>query len=193
MNRGFLAALTLAASTIMAVSGQAQDAKFTNLMGRVPASNEIVEALITPLGIRFEALGDDATTADTEQLAAAELPATIALEVRFNFDSADLTEQAREVLTQLAVALKAPALAGDSFLVEGHTDAVGSSTYNKNLSDRRAAAVRNFLTSEHGIADERLIVVGVGENQLLNPSQPASPENRRVEVGNLGHQSASLQ
>ena len=73
------------------------------------------------------------------------------------------------------------------------TDAVGSSTYNKNLSDRRAAAVRNFLTSEHGIAGERLIVVGVGENQLLNPSQPASPENRRVEVGNLGHQSASLQ
>ena len=72
MNRGFLTALTLAASTIMAVSGQAQDAKFTNLMGRIPASNEIVEALITPLGIRFEALGDDATTADTEQLAAEE-------------------------------------------------------------------------------------------------------------------------
>ncbi len=193
MNRGFLTALALAASTILSVPGQAEDAKFTNLMGRVPASSEIVDALITPLGIRIEALGDDVTAAEAEQLAATELPATVALEVRFDFDSATLTTQAREVLTQLAVALKAPALTNDSFLVEGHTDAVGSATYNKDLSDRRAAAVRDFLTREHDIAAERLIVAGLGESHLLNPSQPESPENRRVEIGNLGNQTASLQ
>lgn len=192
MNRGFLTVLALVASTILAAPGHAEDARFTNLMGRVPASSEIVDALITPLGIRFDAVGDDVTAAEAEQLAAAELPATVALEVRFDFDSAVLTSQAREVLTQLALALKAPALTADTFLVEGHTDAVGSAAYNKDLSDRRAAAVRDFLASEHGIAPDRLIVAGLGESQLLDPSHPDSPENRRVEIGNLGNQSASL-
>lgn len=192
MRRGTVAALLVAAGLLTDLTAQAEEPKFTNLMGRVPASSEIVEGLIMPLGIRLEPAApvrdqETGVLMSAPEVAAVE-PPTIALEVRFNFDSATLTPQAREVLTQLAAALKAPALAGSTFLIEGHTDAVGSDGYNQNLSARRAAAVRNFLTGKHDVAASRLVVAGRGETDLLDPNQPASGVNRRVEVGNLGSQ-----
>lgn len=194
MRRGTVAAL-LAAGLLTDLTAQAEEPKFTNLMGRVPTSSEIVEGLITPLGIRLEPVApvreqETGVLTNAPELAAVE-PATIALEVRFDFDSADLMPQAREVLRQLAVALKTPALAGNTFLIEGHTDALGSDSYNKNLSARRADAVRDFLTREQGVAANSLVVVGRGETDLLDPAQPASDVNRRVEVGNLGSQNTA--
>ncbi len=198
MRRGSTIALLLAAGMLAGLPAQAGEPKFTNLMGRVPASSEIVEGLITPLGLRLEPAApnreqETAVIPSESEVAAAIPPATVALEVRFAFDSAILTAQAREVLAQLADALKAPALAGNSFLIEGHTDAAGSESYNLSLSSRRAAAVRDFLTREHGVAANSLVVAGVGEADLLDPADPASAVNRRVEIGNLGrHDTAQL-
>ena len=66
--------------------------------------------------------------------------------------------------------------------VEGHTDSRGSETYNKGLSERRAASVRQYLI-DAGIAPERLVSVGFGEELPIDPREvrEAWDRNRRVD------------
>jgi outer membrane protein OmpA-like peptidoglycan-associated protein len=68
-------------------------------------------------------------------------------------------------------------------LIEGHTDSVGNAEFNQGLSQRRADAVRSFLTSR-GIAEARLRTSGKGEAEPLAANETASgrQQNRRVEV-----------
>ncbi len=68
-------------------------------------------------------------------------------------------------------------------MVEGHTDSVGSESYNEDLSQRRAAAVRTALVSR-GIQGERIEVVGRGESFPIasNDTQAGRQQNRRVEI-----------
>jgi outer membrane protein OmpA-like peptidoglycan-associated protein len=70
----------------------------------------------------------------------------------------------------------------EMFLIEGHTDAVGSDEDNLSLSDRRAESVAEILTKEFGIPAENLTTQGYGE-QFLKIDTPA-PErvNRRVAI-----------
>ncbi|WP_375057979.1 OmpA family protein [Zobellella sp. DQSA1] len=68
------------------------------------------------------------------------------------------------------------------FLVEGHTDAVGSDLMNLGLSDRRAEAVALALTEYFAIPPENLIVQGYGERYLKVDTQGPSQENRRASV-----------
>ncbi|WP_373183949.1 OmpA family protein, partial [Halomonas campaniensis] len=68
------------------------------------------------------------------------------------------------------------------FLVEGHTDAVGSDVMNLGLSDRRAEAVALALTEYFAIPPENLIVQGYGERYLKVDTQGPSQENRRASV-----------
>lgn len=66
--------------------------------------------------------------------------------------------------------------------IQGHTDERGSDSYNLDLSDRRAAAVRKYLI-DHGIDADRLQSQGYGETQPLDPrsNEAAWAKNRRVE------------
>ena len=68
------------------------------------------------------------------------------------------------------------------FLIEGHTDAVGSAAYNLALSDRRAESVALALTEYYGVPPENMVVQGYGETELLIPSAGDEPANRRAEV-----------
>ncbi|MFN3824276.1 MAG: OmpA family protein [Pseudorhodobacter sp.] len=68
------------------------------------------------------------------------------------------------------------------FLVEGHTDAVGSASSNLALSDRRAESVALALTEYFGIPPENLVVQGYGEAELRIPTQAAEERNRRAAV-----------
>ncbi len=68
------------------------------------------------------------------------------------------------------------------FLVEGHTDAIGSDIFNLALSDRRAETVATLLTTHYGVPPENLLVQGFGEQDLRVPTLDASRENRRVEI-----------
>lgn len=72
------------------------------------------------------------------------------------------------------------------FRIAGHTDASGPAAYNRNLSRRRAQAVRDYLVGRHGIDPARLDPVGYGEERLKDPFAPKSPVNRRVEIIALG-------
>lgn len=68
------------------------------------------------------------------------------------------------------------------FLVEGHTDAVGSAAFNLALSDRRAESVALALSEYFGVAPQNLVIQGYGEEYLRIPTLEDERQNRRVAV-----------
>jgi hypothetical protein len=75
--------------------------------------------------------------------------------------------------------MKSTDLAGQKFRIEGHTDASGSVTNNKSLSNDRAMSVYGYLI-EKGVEPARLRAVGLGSSMLLDQKNMNSPKNRRV-------------
>jgi outer membrane protein OmpA-like peptidoglycan-associated protein len=71
------------------------------------------------------------------------------------------------------------------FLVEGHTDAVGSDIYNLFLSDRRAETVAQILVDAYDVPPENLVVQGYGEQYLKIDTPYADWRNRRVTIRNI--------
>jgi outer membrane protein OmpA-like peptidoglycan-associated protein len=70
----------------------------------------------------------------------------------------------------------------EMFLIEGHTDAVGSAAYNLALSDRRAESVALALSEYFRVPPENMVVQGYGEQELRIPTQAGEPLNRRAAV-----------
>lgn len=105
--------------------------------------------------------------------------------VLFEFDSSVLRQEARAELDQAVELLNAH---NDMILVEvgGHTCDIGSIAYNQGLSERRAQAVADYLTSA-GISADRLVVRGHGETRprVPNTSIENRQQNRRVELSVL--------
>jgi OOP family OmpA-OmpF porin len=106
-------------------------------------------------------------------------------QIQFDFGSADLTFASRPTLDVLADAIADamgdPAFRGVVFPILGFTDAKGAADYNLLLSQRRAAAVVRYLVAR-GIPADRLVAIGRGEEDLVDPSRPEGAANRRVEV-----------
>jgi outer membrane protein OmpA-like peptidoglycan-associated protein len=71
---------------------------------------------------------------------------------------------------------------GQVFLVEGHTDAVGSDQSNLILSDQRAESVAAALTQDFDVPPENLVTQGYGEQYLKIETEGPSRENRRVAI-----------
>jgi OOP family OmpA-OmpF porin len=108
----------------------------------------------------------------------------VGLTVNFAFNSVELTPESRRVLDVLATAIDR--LPQFRFQIEGHTDAVGGDAFNLELSQRRAAAVVQYLVLTHNISPARLAAIGFGKRKLRDPVHPTDGINRRVEVLNLG-------
>lgn len=101
--------------------------------------------------------------------------------VKFEFDSAILTQEARRILDRVSETLVAyPEI---NVELEGHTDNIGTAAYNLGLSERRAIAVKEYLVGR-GIAANRMVPVGYGLTQPIadNGSEDGREENRRVEL-----------
>jgi len=103
------------------------------------------------------------------------------LSIQFEFDSAKLLPESRPLLENLAKAINSEKLRGFTFVVEGHTDIVGSPDYNQKLSNQRALSVLAYLASK-GVSKERLKALGKGSTELLMPDKPDAAENRRVRI-----------
>ncbi|MFS0735806.1 OmpA family protein [Sphingomonas sp. 1P06PA] len=120
-----------------------------------------------------------AAPASAPRAAAPAQPGAANLKLDFASGSATLTEGAKARLAKLATALETPKLASHRLRIEGHTDAVGSATSNRALSQRRAQSTADYLVSA-GVDASRLEVVGLGSSRPL-PGVPAtSATNRRV-------------
>jgi outer membrane protein OmpA-like peptidoglycan-associated protein len=111
-------------------------------------------------------------------------PAIDLHDIYFEFDSATISSAALPQLRELGAALADPRLAGASFTIGGHTDATGTDGYNARLSERRAEAVRRFLTDNYMIPSANLHAVGYGKHQPKNKADVFAAENRRVEIVN---------
>lgn len=106
----------------------------------------------------------------------------IDLEILFAYNSDDLTPEAMRKLSELSNALRDPRLANARLVFIGHTDAAGSSTYNMDLSRRRAESVANFVRGTMQFTPREIDAVGVGFTRLKNTFDPLSPQNRRVQL-----------
>src|SRR5690606_10307251 len=100
--------------------------------------------------------------------------------IEFEFGSASIAEGEVRNLESLASAISEmlEQNPGETFLLEGHTDAVGSETANLALSDRRAEAVAVALTNVFNIPPETLVTQGYGEQYLKVNTQEPERENR---------------
>lgn len=109
------------------------------------------------------------------------VPVSVAMLIRFEFDSDLLTNESKGRLDKIGQMMSLGHMAAETLLVEGHTDVIGSEVYNLDLSVRRAKAVKNYLVSEHDIAKIRLQTAGKGETSLIDLSDPKGSINRRVQ------------
>jgi outer membrane protein OmpA-like peptidoglycan-associated protein len=102
--------------------------------------------------------------------------------VRFGFDRADLSDEARAALDQFAQDLKGQYNRDVYVEIQGHTDATGSDQYNLELGLERAEAVRRYLNQQHGIPLHRIAVISYGEAAPVseNSSREGREQNRRV-------------
>ena len=147
-----------------------------------PGSEEIIKKLepqprtrsLKPRGVKVE----EGPNTDA--------PPSINLYINFEFNSDKLGTDAQIVLRNLGQALKDQRLAKFRFTIAGHTDAVGDAAYNQTLSERRAKAVQGYLVFHYGIDAGRVKAVGYGKARLLDPANPNSGANRRVQIVNEG-------
>jgi outer membrane protein OmpA-like peptidoglycan-associated protein len=132
------------------------------------------------------------STVEREEIASftADRP-KIDLEINFDYNSADISATSLPSVQALGKALSNPNLRGSTFVVAGHTDAVGGDSYNQDLSERRADSIKRYLIERFGIAGADLVTVGYGKSKPKDPNAPMDPANRRVQVVNMASKSAS--
>ena len=140
----------------------------------------LLAPLAAPLAASLALAACQPTNPLADRIAAMQARGVV-LRVLFAFNSYAIREEDKPTLDNLAAALADPRLARFSFEINGHTDVVGRLGYNLALSELRAAAVVDYLAGR-GVAHARMKPQGFGPLQLLDPANPRSDVNRRVEV-----------
>jgi outer membrane protein OmpA-like peptidoglycan-associated protein len=115
----------------------------------------------------------------------------IDLDIQFDYNSADIRASSMPAVQELGKALSNASLKGSTFVVAGHTDAIGGEAYNQDLSERRADTIKRYLTDKYGINGTDLVTVGYGKTKPKDPNTPMDPINRRVQVVNMDTKTAS--
>jgi outer membrane protein OmpA-like peptidoglycan-associated protein len=102
--------------------------------------------------------------------------------VHFGFNRDNLTKDAKEAIDQLAASVATTK--GYIITVEGATDAVGSSEYNYDLSQRRANAVIQYLAAEKSVPAYKIYLIGLGKDKPVetNKTRDGRAKNRRVDI-----------
>lgn len=176
--RASLALLALAAAASAPAAAQqprAQPGKVLELHGKV-------------LDLVGVTTGIDAVLKDLDaKVTPQEVRIELSADVLFDFDSADLKDEAVGSLKKVAQVI---AGTPGTVTVEGHTDSKGEDAYNQALSERRAASVKDWLVRDGGIDAARIATRGLGETRPKAPNErpdgaddPAGrQQNRRVEI-----------
>jgi outer membrane protein OmpA-like peptidoglycan-associated protein len=140
------------------------------------------------LGIAGSAGGIVATVQQVRQamqdLGATETPIEVRVDlpadVLFDFDKATIRSDAAQALAKLATVIRG--FPSAQVLLEGHTDSVGNDAYNLSLSERRAEAVKAWLSGKESIDVSRFKTQGFGESKPVasNDADDGRQKNRRV-------------
>jgi outer membrane protein OmpA-like peptidoglycan-associated protein len=123
-------------------------------------------------------------TTETEDM----VEVTLAADVLFDFDKADIKEVAAASLKEVGDLIRANG-SGEIKIV-GYTDAKGDDAYNQRLSEQRATSVKTWLATREAIPSARMVTSGGGENSPVAPNTKPDgtddPEgralNRRVTI-----------
>lgn len=147
----------------------------------------------TPAGVRVDSVGcqiksepydvmergeeeTDVVVVEPEEVVVEEVPEPMEVTVYFDFDQTRIKELYHKRLADLAETMREyPEMAAT---IEGHTDSLGTESYNMELSRERAAAVRDYMVRTHGIAADRFDLMGYGESRPAAPND--TPENRAM-------------
>jgi OOP family OmpA-OmpF porin len=192
MTKRILGAFAIVVVAVWAVTVQAQtrlsrEQVVTSMQGLDPLARKLDITFLRQRiidGIRANpgepALNRPPISAQLAQLA------QFVIEIKFNFDSDVIRPESYRTVGVIADALHHPNLLLFRFLIIGHTDAKGDRMYNFELSQRRARSVRNALIGLFRVPPQRLLTLGMGEEQLRDPKKPDSIINRRVQLINIG-------
>jgi outer membrane protein OmpA-like peptidoglycan-associated protein len=126
---------------------------------------------------------------EIDQIASAK--PKIDLEIHFDYNSADINKSSAQAVDELGKALSDTSLKGSTFVVAGHTDAIGGEAFNQDLSERRADTIKKYLVGHYGINGSNLVTVGYGKTKPKDPNAPLDPTNRRVQVVNMESKAAA--
>ena len=112
--------------------------------------------------------------------------AQIDVQIQFALNSAIIRPESYSTIGSIADALHHPILGGYKFVVTGNTDTTGNRKDNLALSQARADAVVEALTTTFSVDPARVEAVGLGEEALEDVKNPKNPINRRVQLINIG-------
>jgi OOP family OmpA-OmpF porin len=107
-------------------------------------------------------------------------------EIQFDQDTPIIRPASYQTIGRIADALARPALQPYVFLIVDHIESVGRRDGNLTLSQRRADAVRDVLSTTFKISPKRLHALGLGEEQLQDSARPNAPANLRVQIMTIG-------
>lgn len=129
---------------------------------------------------------------EVERPSEGEINVRLTSDILFDFNSSALRAESRSTLRDLGSNFtKYP---DNRIVVEGHTDSVGTDSYNRKLSEQRAANVADYLI-EQGVSASTITVYGYGESRPkeTNDTPEGRQLNRRVEIHIQAPQQASAQ
>ena len=127
---------------------------------------------------------------EVERASEGEINVRLTSDILFDHNSAALRSTSRTTLQELARNFSQ--YPDNQIVVEGHTDATGTDTYNKRLSEQRASNVADYLI-DNGVRSSNITVYGYGEEDPKSTNETAEGRqlNRRVEIHIRAPQSAS--
>jgi outer membrane protein OmpA-like peptidoglycan-associated protein len=133
------------------------------------------------LGFRFGSRGEPMPAPQVDAPPPPPPPVPRQYLIFFGFNKCNITAEADAVISEAASAAKTTGAA--SILIVGHTDTVGSNSYNQKLSDCRASATKSGLVSK-GINEGQISASGRGETELLvkTGDNVKEPQNRRATI-----------
>ena len=110
-----------------------------------------------------------------------EIAVNLTNDILFDFNSSSLRPESQQTLADLASNFRN--YPDEQVTIEGHTDSVGTPSYNQTLSEQRASAVSSYLSTE-GVPSGRITSIGYGETRpkASNDTPEGRQLNRRVEI-----------
>jgi OmpA-OmpF porin, OOP family len=107
---------------------------------------------------------------------------TFNVDIQFDVDTPIVLPASYQTVGRIADALNHASLLPYNFLIVGHIESTGRRDNNVLLSQRRADAIRDILVNTFKIPAKRLLSVGLGEEQLLDPARPNAPVNNQLQI-----------
>ena len=167
----------------LALAQQVSEQRIINGLGKLQGAAPIVDV---------ELLRQEAMNGSGKQMSGlpnwskvARLPQMV-VEIAFANDSVAIEPESYRTLGMIADALHHPNLWAYKFLVVGHTSSTGSDQHNLDLSQQRAEAIKEILSTTFAVDAGRLYAVGVGEYFPIEGQKSEAANNRRVQLYNLG-------